>query len=87
MNCIILNINNFLCCCFDGGVFGCLDRIRAGSFDQHLLPDDDAESIMCTPSSGGRGVQDDCWCILKRNVRQICARWDVSEIELWQKWK
>ncbi len=34
-----------------------------------------------------RMSQDDCRCILGRNVKQICARWDVSEIELWQKWK
>ncbi len=34
-----------------------------------------------------RMSQDDCRCILGRNLRQICARWDVSEIELWQKWK
>ncbi len=34
-----------------------------------------------------RMSQDDCRCILGRNVRLICARWDVSEIELWQKWK
>ncbi len=31
--------------------------------------------------------QDDFRCILGRNVRQICARLDVSEIGLWQKWK
>ncbi len=31
--------------------------------------------------------QDDCRWILGRNVWQICTRWDVSEIELWQKWK
>ncbi len=31
--------------------------------------------------------EDDCRCILGRNVRQICARWNVSEIGLWQKWK
>ncbi len=34
-----------------------------------------------------RMSQDDCKYILGRNVRQICARWNVSEIELWQKWK
>ncbi len=34
-----------------------------------------------------RMSQDDCRCILGRNVRQICAGWDVLEIELWQKWK
>ncbi len=34
-----------------------------------------------------RMSQDDCTCILGWNVGQICARWDVSEIELWQKWK
>ncbi len=34
-----------------------------------------------------RMSQDDRRCILERNVRQICARWDVSEIELLQKWK
>ncbi len=34
-----------------------------------------------------RMSQDDCRCILGRNVRQICSRWDVSEIELWQNWK
>ncbi len=34
-----------------------------------------------------RMSQDDCRYILERNVRQICTRWDVSEIELWQKWK
>ncbi len=31
--------------------------------------------------------QDDYRCILGRNVRQICATWNISEIELWQKWK
>ncbi len=34
-----------------------------------------------------RMSQDDCRCILERHLRQICARLDVSEIELWQKWK
>ncbi len=29
-----------------------------------------------------RMSQDDCRCILGRTVRQIYARWDVSEIEL-----
>ncbi len=34
-----------------------------------------------------RMSQDDCRCILGRNLRQICTRWGVSEIKLWQKWK
>ncbi len=34
-----------------------------------------------------RTSQDDCRSILGQNIRQICARGDVSEIELWQKWK
>ncbi len=34
-----------------------------------------------------RMSQDDCRCILGRNVRQICARWNDSEIGLWQKGK
>ncbi len=34
-----------------------------------------------------RMSQDDYRCILERNVRQICARCNVSEIGLWQKWK
>ncbi len=34
-----------------------------------------------------RMTQDDCRCILGQNVRQICARWNVSEIGLWQKCK
>ncbi len=34
-----------------------------------------------------RMSQDDCRCILGRNVRQISAKWKVSEIGLWQMWK
>ncbi len=34
-----------------------------------------------------RKSQDDCRYILGWHVRQICAIWDVSEIELWQMWK
>ncbi len=34
-----------------------------------------------------RMSQDDCRCILGRNIRKICARWNFSEVDLSYKWK
>ncbi len=31
-----------------------------------------------------RMSKNDCRCILGRNVKTICARWNVLEIGLWQ---
>ncbi len=67
----------------------CIDVTMIGHIQMHLckmyecmLKSENSKMAMLVRMS-----QNDCRCILGRNVRQICTRWDVSEIGLWQKWK